>query len=219
MVDSKFNGKSDLEVTTRKLYVKYMVSLRCKQIVIEELNKLGLKFTISTDGAIEFFDEISQEQLDELDKNLQRTGLALLSENNSILIDRIINTIIELIHYSDELPKLNFKEIINENIVSGNESILKIFSDVMGMSVIKFIINQKIERTKELLLYDDLPLSDISEKLNYKNEQYLTAQFKKVSGLNPAYFKQIREARVSISAQNLENSYPAISDLINRTNS
>jgi AraC-like DNA-binding protein len=219
MVDSKLNGKSNLKIATKKLYVKYMVSLRCKEIVKEELNKLGLKFTISTEGAIEFFDEIRQEQLDELDKNLKRTGLVLLSENNSILVDRIINTIIELIHYSDELPKLNFKEIINENIVSGNESILKIFSDVMGMSVIKFIINQKIERTKELLLYDDLPLSVISEKLNYKNEEFLIAQFKKVSGHSPAYFKQIRKARVNISAQNLENSYPAISDLINRTNS
>lgn len=219
MVDPKFNGNSNLKIATKKRYVKYMVSLRCKEIVIEELNKLGLKFTIATDGGIEFFDEISQEQLDELDKNLQRTGLVLLSEDNSFLVDRIINTIIELIHYTDELPKLNFKEIINENIVSGNESILKIFSDVMGMSVIKFIINQKIERTKELLVYDDLPLSVISEKLNYKNEQYLIAQFKKVSGLTPAYFKQIRVARVNTSSHNLENSHPAISDTINRTNS
>jgi len=185
-------------------YVKYMVSLRCKLVVKEELKKMGIKHTFKAQGAIEFFDEITEPQFYELKKNLQKSGLELLDKNNSMLVDRILNTIIEVIHYSEELPKLSFADIISENINSGNEYILKIFSDVMGISVMQFIVIQKIERVKELLLYDDLTLSEISEKLNYKNEQFMAAQFKKYTGLTPTYFKQLRKERLSISVQTLE---------------
>jgi YesN/AraC family two-component response regulator len=185
-------------MVSTKRYVKYMVSLRCKMILKEELGKTNLKYLISPYGAVEFLEETTQAQLEELNKNLLKSGLELLGDNDSMLIDRIINTVIEVVHYSDELPNLSFEDIIGKSLGSGSESILKIFSDVKGISIIQFIILQKIERVKELLLYDDLPLAAISEKLRYKNEHYLIAQFKKYTGLSPSYFKKLRNERMSI---------------------
>lgn len=180
-----------------KRYVKYMVSLRCKMILKEELGKAGIKYSISPHGAVEFHDGTTQAQLDRLNNNLLKSGLELLDENDSMLIDRIITTIIEVVHYSDQLPNLSFEDIIGRNLQSGSESILKIFSDVKGISVMQFIIIQKIERIKEYLLYDDLSLLAIAEKLRYKNEHYLTAQFKKHTGLSPGYFKELKAERMS----------------------
>ncbi len=178
-----------------KRYVKYMVSLRCKMILKEELEKANLTYSISPHGAVEFLEEPAQAQLEELHKNLLKPGLELLDENDSMLIDRIINTIIEVVHYSDELPNLSFDDIIGKSLGSGSESILKIFSDVKGISIIQFIILQKVERVKELLLYDDLSLAEIAEKLRYKNEHYLIAQFRKFTGLPPSYFKKLKNER------------------------
>lgn len=188
-----------MQVVSKKLYVKYMVSLRCKLIVKEELKKLDIKYSISVHGAIIFLEAITEYRLNELNQNLQKSGLVLLDESNSLLIDKIINTIIEVIHYSEELPKVEFADVISDKFGSENESILKIFSDVKGMSVMKFIIIQKVERIKELLLYEDLTLQQIAEKLYYKNEDLLIAQFKKYTGLTPAYFKELKEVRKNLS--------------------
>ncbi len=167
-------------------------------ILKEELEKANFKYSISPHGAVEFLGDITQSQLEELNKNLLKSGLELLDENNSMLIDRIINTVIEVVHYSDQLPKLRFEDIIGKNLNSKNESILKIFSDVKGISIMQFIVLQKVERVKELLLYDDLSLAGIAEKLRYKNEHYLIAQFKKYTGLSPDYFKKLRNERMNI---------------------
>lgn len=194
----KTDVDENLKIAGHKFYIKYMVSLRCKMIVRKELEKLDLAYTISPHGAIEFHEEVTQDELDELKKNLQRSGLELLDAANSKLIDRIIKTIIEVIHYSDELPNLSFDDIISKNIGTGNDPILKIFSDVKGMSIMQFIISQKIERIKELLLYEDLSISEITEKLRYKNEHYMIAQFKKHTGLSPAYYKKLKNERSKI---------------------
>lgn len=188
-----------MEVVSKKLYVKYMMSLRCKLIVKEELKNLNIKYSISVHGAIIFLEAITEYRLNELNQNLQESGLVLLDEHNSMLIDKIINTIIEVIHYSDELPKVNFADVISDKFGTDNESILKIFSDVKGMSVMQFIILQKVERIKVLLLYEDLTLEEIAKKLHYKNEDLLVAQFKKYTGLTPAYFKELKKDRKNIS--------------------
>lgn len=188
-----------MEVVSKKLYVKYMVSLRCKLIVKEELKNLNIKYSVSVHGAIIFLEAITEYRINELNQKLQKSGLVLLNEHNSLLIDKIINTIIEVIHYSDELPKVNFADVISDNFGAHNESILKIFSDVKGMSVMQFIIIQKVERIKELLLYEELTLQEIAEKLYYKNENLLIAQFKKYTGLTPAYFKELKNDRMNLS--------------------
>jgi len=176
-----------------------MICLRDKLFVQSKLNKQGINYRMTVHGAIEFLEEISQEQHYQLETDLSKAGFILLDEKDSILIDRIINMILEVIHYSETLPKLKFREIINSHGVLREESILKIFSDVKGMSLLQFIIIQKIERAKELMLYEDMPMSEIAEILNYQNEHFLFAQFKKVTGLTPFYYKRLKKERTKIS--------------------
>ena len=183
-----------------------MVSLRCKSIVKEELKKLDVKYSILPYGAIEFSDEVGQKKLHSFKRNLRKSGLDLLDLNESILIDRIISTILDMIHSFDELPKLTFSEIISKNISDDNDAVLKIFTEVVGMSVIQFIVTQKIEKIKEFLLYDDLTLAEISRLLRYKNEQHLVAQFKKYTGLTPDHFLKLKEERNKIIRQSLNES-------------
>jgi len=192
---SKFGNNNDSDIVGEKLYVKYMVCLRDKMIVQSELDRLGLTFRMSDQGAIEFLDEITKIQYNELKKGLSKSGLILLEGQESMLIDRIINTILEVIHHSDKLPKISFTDIINEQKEMRGESILKIFSDVKGMSVIQFIVIHKIERAKELLLYENRSLPEIADILNYKNQDYLVVQFKKLTGLTPAYFMKLKNER------------------------
>ncbi|REL32885.1 AraC family transcriptional regulator [Rhodohalobacter sp. SW132] len=193
------NNTKDSESNRPKLYVKYMVCLRDKLALKSVLTEQDLTCSISVHGAIECLEEISEERFQNLKTSLAKSGLILLDEKDSMLIDRIIQTIVEVIHYSDTLPKLNFRDLISKQTVSGNESILKIFSDVKGMSVLQFIILQKIERAKELMLYEDKTLEEIAEILNYKNKDYLVAQFKKTTGLTPHYFERLKKERLEIS--------------------
>lgn len=203
MIDVKLGATPNAKRIHRKLYVKYMVSLRCETILKQELKKLEFKYSISPHGAILLHEELKNGQLEELKSTLNDYGLIILDESDSILIDRIITTIMEVIHDSSFLPKISFKEIFSENLIEGNESILKIFSDVKGMSVIQFIINQKVERIKTLLLYDEITLSEIADHLHYKSEEHLIAQFKKNTGLTPHYFNYIREERNKVSSTDI----------------
>lgn len=171
-----------------------MLSLRCENIAKTELNKLDIKHLFSLQGAIEFPEGISSDQHNQLKKNLLKSGMVLLDESESMMIDKIITTIIEVIQFSDKLPKVSYKEILSENFGTG-EAILKIFTEVKGISVTQFIVNQKIERAKELLLYQDLTPDEISEKLNYKNVDYLISQFKKITGHTPSYFIYLKNKR------------------------
>ena len=178
-----------------------MVCLRDQLFLKSVLNEQGVKCNISAHGAVECFEDITEVEINELKVGLSKSGLVLLDEKESMLIDRIINTIVEIVHYTDSLPKMDFMDLISNHIVSGDDSVLKIFSDVKGMSILQFIIVQKIERAKELMLYDDMTLEEIAELLNYKKKGYLVAQFKKTTGLNPDYFKQMKKERAKIVEQ------------------
>lgn len=206
------DNNKDLESISTKLYIKYMVCLRDKLTLKSILDEHGLKCRISVHGAIECLEDITEGQFHELRVSLAKSGLILLDEKESMLIDRIINTIIEVVHYTDTLPKLSFKDIINKQIISGDESILKIFSDVKGMSVLQFIVSQKIERAKELLLYEDVSLKEIADILNYKNENYLIAQFKKITGLTPSYFIRLKKERKKIAGEFINSSYSSAAE-------
>jgi len=207
MSDSKKAKSSELKDGSKKLYVKFMVSLRCKLIARSELEKLDLPYQVSAHGALKFPGAISEHKYGQLKTNLMKSGMVLLSQSDSKLVDKIITTIIEIIHYSDELPKQSFSELINSNAVSGERSILKIFSDVKGMSLLQFIVIQKIERAKELILYSDAPLSEIAKVLNYENEHYLSAQFKKITGLTPANFRSIKSKRTDNAVQHFHAAH------------
>jgi len=200
---SDSNGMGNI---SEKLYVKYMVCRRDKLLVQSELDKFDLKYRMSDHGALVFLEDISPGQQKQLKKKLAKAGLVLLDEAESLVIDRIIATIVEVIHNSGRLPKLSFADIISEHSDLRNESVLKIFSDVKGMSVIQFIVLQKIERAKELLLYEDRSLSEITDILNYKNQHYLVAQLKKYTGLTPGYFKELKRERMKVSSQSSNRS-------------
>ncbi|WP_277487631.1 helix-turn-helix domain-containing protein [Catalinimonas alkaloidigena] len=178
-----------------KLYIKYMVSLRCKMIVKEELNKLGLHFIIVDLGMVEILEDISNEQREQLKKNLLKSGLELLDDKKSILIEKIKNVIIEMIHYSEALPKVNYSDYISEKLDYDYTYLANTFSEVKGITIQQFIIMHKIERVKELLLYEELNLTEISFQLHYSSVAHLSNQFKKITGLTPSYYKKLKQKR------------------------
>lgn len=178
-----------------------MVSLRCKMLVKEELKKLGLNSVNVDLGMVEILETITPEQHEMLKRNLLHSGLELLDDKKSILIDKIKNVIIEMIHYADEVPKVKYSEYISQKLNYDYTYLSNIFSEVKGITIQQFIIIHKIERVKELLLYDELNLTQISYLLNYSSVAHLSSQFKKVTGLSPSFFKTLKQKRI----ENLEN--------------
>ena len=172
-----------------------MVSLRCKMTVKEELANLGLTHVIVDLGMVEILENITQQQRELLNKNLLRSGLELLDDKRSILIEKIKNVIIEMIYYSDELPKINYSEFISETLKYDYTYLSNLFSEVKGITIQQFIINYKIEEVKELLIYDEINLAEIADKLHYSSAAHLSNQFKKATGLSPSYYKQLRQKR------------------------
>ncbi|MNJ86372.1 HTH-type transcriptional regulator YesS [compost metagenome] len=178
-----------------------MVSQRCKMLVVEELVKLDLHVIVVDLGVVEILEEISKEDWQKLRINLLRSGLDLLENKKSILIEQIKAVIIDMIHYSDEAVKVNYSDYISEKLGYDYTYLSNIFSEVKGITIQQFIITHKIERVKELLLYDELNLTEISYRLNYSSVAHLSNQFKKVTGLSPSFYKQLKHKR----SDNLEN--------------
>lgn len=169
--------------------------------VREELQKIGVNY-ISVDlGTVEVQDDITDEQLDLFAKNLKKGGLELLDDKKNILVEKIKNVIVEMIHFSDELPKVNDSNYISEKLEYDYTYLSNTFSEVRGITIQQYVIMHKIERVKELLLYDELTLTEIAWKLNYSSVAHLSNQFKKVTGLTPTYFKELKNKR----ERNLEN--------------
>lgn len=183
------------------LYIKYMVSLRCKMMVKEELSKLGLHYVVVDLGMIEILEDITRTQREQLKANLLCSGLELLEDKKSILIEKVKNVIVEMIHHSDEMPEVNYSEYISKKLHYDYTYLSNVFSEVKGITIQQFIIMHKIERVKELLLYDELNLTEISYKLHYSSVGHLSNQFKKVTGLSPSFFKKLKLKR----QRNLEN--------------
>jgi len=178
-----------------------MVSLRCKMVVKEELNKLGLRYAVVELGMVEIPEDITQQQRDELKKNLHKSGLELLDDKKSILIEKIKNVIIEMIHSSEEGNKINYSDHISKELNEDYTNLSNIFSEVKGITIQQFIITNKIERVKELLLYDEINLTEIAYKLHYSSVAHLSNQFKKITGLSPSFFKKLGQKR----KEHLEN--------------
>jgi AraC-like DNA-binding protein len=172
-----------------------MVSNHCKTVVKEELKKLGLHFIVVDLGEIEIMEELSQEQRYQLKMALNDLGFELMDDKRAVLIERIKNVIIEMVHYSDEMIKINFSDFLSKKLDHDYTYLSNMFSEVKGITIQQFIIIHKVERIKELLMYDELNLTEISYKLNYSSVAHLSNQFKKITGLSPSHFKQLKDKR------------------------
>jgi AraC-like DNA-binding protein len=184
-----------------KIYIKYMVSLRCKMVVKEELKKLGINHLSINLGQVELPEQIKPAQLEQLGIALKNSGLELMDDKKSVLIEKIKDVIIEMVHYEDEMPKLNFSDYLTEKLDYNYTYLANLFSETEGITIEHFIIIHKIERVKELIIYDELNLTEIAWKLHYSSVAHLSNQFKKVTGLTPSFFKSLKNKKRS----NLEN--------------
>ncbi len=172
-----------------------MVSNRCKLAVKEELKKLGLHFIVVDLGEVDILEDLSPEQRSQLAQGLSQSGLELMDDRKGILIERIKNAIIEMVHYADENLKMNFSDYLSEKLDYDYTYLANLFSEVQGTTIGQFIIAHKIERIKELIIYGELNISEIAWKMNYSSVAHLSNQFKKATGLTPTHFKQLKDKR------------------------
>ena len=172
-----------------------MVCIRCKMVVKQELRKLGLHYVVVALGEVEIMEDISPEQREKFKAALLRFGLELIDDKRSILIEKIKKVIVELIHYTDDPLKINFSNFLSENLKQDYTYLANLFSEVEGITIEQYVILHKIERVKELLVYDELSLKEISYKLHYSSLSHLCNQFKKVTGLTPSHFKKLKNHR------------------------
>jgi AraC-like DNA-binding protein len=180
-----------------KLYIKYMVSNRCKMAVKEELKKLGLHFMVVDLGEVEIMESITMEQRKQLKTELLNSGLELMDDKKAVLIEKIKHVIIEMVHHSEEVIKINFSDFLSEKLNHDYTYLANLFSEVQGTTIEQYIISHKVERIKELIIYGELNITEIAWKMNYSSVAHLSNQFKKVTGLSPSHFKQLKEKRRS----------------------
>lgn len=181
-----------------------MVSARCKLAVKEELKKLGLHFVVVDLGEVDIMEDIDEKQREQLKAGLTAVGLELMDDKKAVLIEKIISVVIEMIHYSEELPKVNYSDYISQKLNYDYTYLSNLFSEIRGVTLQQFIITHKIERVKELLLYEELNLTEISYKMNYSSVAHLSNQFKKVTGLTPSQFKNLKE-KIRIPIEEIGN--------------
>ncbi len=172
-----------------------MVSNRCKLAVRDELKKLGLHFIVVDLGEVEIMENISMEKREMLKKGLLESGLELMDDKRAILIERIKNIIIEMIHHSEEVVKVNFSDYLTQKLNHNYTYLANLFSEVQGSTIEQFIISHKVERIKELMIYGELNITEIAWQMNYSSVAHLSSQFKKVTGLSPSHFKQLKDKR------------------------
>lgn len=192
-----------------KLYIKYMVSDRCKLAVKEELKKLGLHFIAVGLGEVEIVEDLSVELRERLKMALFSLRLELVDDGRGILNEKIKSAIIEMIYYSDEFLKIKNSDYISKKLNYDYTYLANLFSEMNGIPIQQFILINKTERVKELLLQGDFNLTEISYKLNYSSVAHLSDQFKKITGLTPSQFKKNNNGRPNVIGkyENLNFSY------------
>jgi len=163
--------------------------------VKDALRELGLHFILVDLGEVDIMENISIGQRDQLKLALLGSGLELMDDKRAVLIEKIKNAIVEMVHHSDEIIKINFSEYLSEKLNHDYTYLANLFSEVQGTTIEQFIISHKVERIKELIIYDELNITEIAWKMNYSSVAHLSNQFKKVTGLSPSHFKQLKDKR------------------------
>jgi AraC-like DNA-binding protein len=164
-------------------------------MVRDALKKLGLHFIVVDLGVVDVMEELSKEQKEALQILLLNAGLELMDDKKAMLIEKIKKVIIEMVHYADELPKTNFSDFISKKLDYDYTYLANLFSEVQGTTIEQFIISHKVERIKELIVYGEMNITEIANKMNYSSVAHLSSQFKKATGLTPSHFKQLKEKR------------------------
>ncbi len=165
--------------------------------VREELKKLELHFTPVELGEVEIMENITMEQREQIKSGLLLSGLELMDDKRAMLIEKIKNVVVEMVHYTDEVNKVNFSDFLSEKLHYDYTYMANLFSEVQGTTIEQFIISHKIERIKELIIYGELNITEIAWKMNYSSVAHLSNQFKKMTGLSPSHFKQLKDKRRS----------------------
>ena len=172
-----------------------MVCIRCQLVVKSVLEKLGLKYRYVKIGEADIIGDIQQEQLEQLKVNLKKAGLSLMDNRKSILVEKIKNVIIELVYYREDQIKVNLSDYLSEKLNYDYTYLVNLFSEVKGLTIEKFYLTHRIEKVKELIVYDELNLSEIAYKMHYSSVAHLSNQFKKYTGLTPTHFKNLKNKR------------------------
>ena len=172
-----------------------MVCIRCQIVVKAELEKLGLNYAEVKIGEASIIGNLQPEQLDRLDAALRKSGLQLMDNKKSILVEKIKSVIIELVHYTDEQIKVNLSDYLSEKLGYNYAYLANLFMEVKGTTIEKFYLAHKIEKVKELIVYDELNLTEIAEKMHYSSVAHLSNQFKQITGLTPSHFKKLKNIR------------------------
>lgn len=178
-----------------KLYIKNMVSNTCKLVVKDALNKMNLHYIFINLGEVEIMEDLSKDERGQLNISLQKMGLELMNDKKTILIEKVKDTMVEMVNYADDLIKVNFSDYLSDKLNYDYTYLSNLFSEVQGTNIQHFVLLLKVERVKELITYDELTISEIAYKMNYSSVAHLSNQFKKVTGFSPSYFKNLRERR------------------------
>ena len=181
-----------------KLHIKNMVCIRCIMVVKAELTKQDIPYTSVELGQADIPGTISPAQQEHFKAGLLHSGLELMDDKKSVLIEKIKNAIVESVHYTEETLTINFSVFLSQKLHHDYTYLANLFSEVQGTTIEKFVIAHKIERVKELLVYDELSLTEIADLMGYSSVAYLSTQFKKVTGLTPSYFRKLRQKRRSM---------------------
>jgi YesN/AraC family two-component response regulator len=183
-----------------KLYIKNMVCDRCKTTVESELNKIGIHYDSVKTGEVSTKEKITSEQRLKLSVALLLCGFELIDNQKNELIERLKNSIIDLEQYSDEDLKTSFSDFICMTVDDNFISMNKLFAEIEGMTIEKYIVKRKIEKIKEMLVYEDINIEEIALKMHYSSTVSLSYQFKRETGLSPSHFRQLRHSSNNVPA-------------------
>lgn len=172
-----------------------MVCGRCKMVVKSELEKLGLQLLTVSLGEVETSEPISDNQKKDVAEHLKNLGFELIDDKKSRTIDKIKTLIIELVHQQNYALKTNLSVYLSSQLLQDYTTLSNLFSEVEDTTIEKYFINLKIEKVKELLIYDEMTLSEIADQFNYSSVSYLSNQFKKVTGFSPSHYKQLKDKK------------------------
>ena len=178
-----------------KLYIKNMVSARCKMAVKEALQSMGIHFVFVELGVVETMDDLTAEERRQLKETLLQSGLELMDDKKSELVQKVKNLILDMIYQSEEERKMSFTAYLSKHTGHDYPYLASLFLEAQGTTIQQFIILHKVERIKELIMYSEMSITEITWKMNYSSVAHLSNQFKKVTGLTPTHFKQLKEKR------------------------